>query len=57
MLVIGLAAIVVILVLEIDGAPSWLHWITWIGGGLFAAGIANLANAIRSRNVPKAGKP
>ncbi|MCS5722163.1 hypothetical protein N1028_07525 [Herbiconiux sp. CPCC 203407] len=53
-IVVGVAALTIILTLEIDGgAPQWLHWISWIGGGLFAAGIGNLVNAFRLRNVPR----
>ncbi|MFB2584657.1 hypothetical protein [Herbiconiux liukaitaii] len=50
LIVVGLAALVIILTLEIDGgAPTWLHWLTFIGGAFFAAGIGTLANAIRTR--------
>jgi drug/metabolite transporter (DMT)-like permease len=53
LLAVGVAAIIILLTLEIDGdAPSWLHWISWIGGGIFAAGLANLINAFRFRHLP-----
>ena len=53
LIVVGIAALVIILTLEIDGgAPSWLHWFSWIGGGLFAAGVGTLANTIRTRKSP-----
>lgn len=54
LIVVGVVALTVPLALELDGgAPQWLHWISWIGGGLFAAGIGNLVNAFRLRNVPR----
>lgn len=54
LIVVGVVALTVPLTLELDGgAPQWLHWISWIGGGLFAAGIGNLVNALRLRNVPR----
>jgi hypothetical protein len=54
LIVVAIAALAIPLTLELDGgAPQWLHWISWIGGGLFAAGIGNLVNAFRLRNVPR----
>ena len=53
LIVVGIAALVVILTLQLDNdAPSWLHWFTWLGGGLFAAGVGTLSNAIRTRKSP-----
>ena len=55
LLVIGVASIAVTVTLELTGAPPWLHFVSWIGGGLSAAGIGSLANAIRWRRTSATG--
>ncbi|MCS5715959.1 hypothetical protein NVV95_15540 [Herbiconiux sp. CPCC 205716] len=54
-LVLGLATLTATLILGLENAPSWLHLVNWVGGGIFGLGIALLVNAIRSRSVPAVG--
>jgi len=50
LLVIGIAIIVVTFTVDLNGGPSWLHFITWIGGGLTAYGLVSLLTAGRGAN-------
>jgi len=51
MILLGAALLVVALVLDLNGGPSWLHFLTWIGGGLTGYGIVSLTRS-GPRNKP-----
>lgn len=50
-ILVGIAVLIGTLVIEIDGGPSWVHYISWAGGGVFGGGVAILANGIRARKA------
>ncbi|TAJ46240.1 MAG: hypothetical protein EPO52_17025 [Herbiconiux sp.] len=45
LILLGAVLLVVALVLDLNGGPSWLHFFTWIGGGLTGYGIVLLARS------------
>lgn len=45
MILLGAALLVGALVLDLNGGPSWLHFFTWIGGGLTGYGIVLLTRS------------
>jgi hypothetical protein len=48
LVVLGIVFLVVCIVWDLNGAPSWLHAITWVGGGAFGYGLVTLLSARRS---------
>ena len=45
MIVVGVVFGAVALILDLNGGPSWLHAITWVGGGSVGIGVGNLIRA------------
>jgi hypothetical protein len=44
---VGVAILVIVLILQLDGGPSWLHFLTWVGGALFAFGVGSIISTVR----------
>ncbi|WP_378147756.1 hypothetical protein ACFJGV_06550 [Cnuibacter sp. UC19_7] len=50
-IVISLAMSAVVIISVLDNGPGWLHFLTYIAGGLLAFGIGSLASTLRSRHA------
>lgn len=42
LVIVGFVMGAIALILDLNGGPSWLHAITWVGGAVFGYGFVSL---------------
>lgn len=49
MVVLGIVIGIGCVILDLNGAGTWLHSITWVGGGMFGYGLITLIRLRRAK--------
>ncbi|MFF9565023.1 hypothetical protein ACF1AJ_16870 [Leifsonia sp. NPDC014704] len=52
LMIVGVLFLVGGVMWDLNGGPSWLHVLTWVGGGVFAYGLVTTITAGRSTLRP-----